>query len=229
MLRSLFASAAVAVIFVACSSTNDTTTSDAGTNKDAAGGDAGPSDSAPATCSSPGQATPGPADTHCTDTDGGAIVQPTSMASCHTDAGMDMDGGMMGCPYGDTMFGMEADDDDCKYHVKWTASPICEGSAGVTFTVVATNKTDNSPLTGAGTIAETFTTTPGDASCDNASTHPGPNSGVVLAEGPPGTYKGNVVFDQAGAWTVRFHFHEECDDTLDDSPHGHAAFHLTVP
>jgi hypothetical protein len=42
-------------------------------------------------------------------------------------------------------------------------------------------------------------------------------------------YAGPVIFDAPGDWTLRFHLHEECDDTLDDSPHGHAAFHITVP
>jgi hypothetical protein len=68
-----------------------------------------------------------------------------------------------------------------------------------------------------------------DGGCDNVSTHPGPNSGVVLDEGPPGTYSGRIAFDQPGQWTVRFHFHEECADLRDTSPHGHVAFHITVP
>jgi hypothetical protein len=126
------------------------------------------------------------------------------------------------------MFGQESDDDDCKYHVKWSSSPICQGADGVAFTVIATNKTDSSPLTGAKPYAEVFTTSPADAGCDNVSNHPSPNSGVNLVEGPPGTYTGKVQFDQAGQWTVRFHFHAECDDLLDDSQHGHAAYHITV-
>ena len=51
----------------------------------------------------------------------------------------------------------------------------------------------------------------------------------ILGEGPPGTYTGRIVFDEAGEWTVRFHFNENCLDVLPDSPHGHAAFHLTLP
>ena len=53
------------------------------------------------------------------------------------------------------MFGNESDDDDCKYHLKWSATPICEGSPGVIFTVFTTHKIDSvdgsagSPLTGA--------------------------------------------------------------------------------
>jgi hypothetical protein len=193
-----------------------------------------PSDAgAAATCAAPGAATPGQADTHCS----GGKVQTTSMASCHPQDAAAGDGGTSSgddggapCPYGDTAYGQESDDDDCKYHVTWSARAICEGVAGVPFTVVATNKTDGSPLTGAGTVAEVFTTSPGSPpGCDNTSSHPGPNSGVVLTEGPAGTYKGNIVFDAPGQWTVRFHFHEECADLLDDSPHGHAAYHLTVP
>jgi hypothetical protein len=221
----------VAALIAACTSDDGAAhPTDASTTVDGQATDGG-ADVAPATCPTPGSATSGPADTHCAAADGGAArAQATSAASCHPDAGGD-DGGANdeGCPYGDTMFGQEADDDDCKYHVAWTASPICEGAGGVAFKVVATNKTDNTPLTGAGTSAEVFTSSPADAGCDNVSTHPGPNSGVTLTEGPPGTYTGRVAFDAPGAWTVRFHFHAECEDLLPDSPHGHAAFHVTVP
>jgi hypothetical protein len=227
LVSALGVACTVALVGVGCSSSSTGTpagdaSSEASTND--AGGDA------TATCASPGKVTAGPADTHCAASDAGpATVQPTSAASCHPDTGGDDAGGDSGCPFGDTMYGQSGDDDDCKYHVQWSSSPLCEGSAGVAITVVATNKTDGSPLIGANTSVETFTTTPGDASCDNASTHPGPNSGVVLTEGPPGTYTGHVQFDAAGAWTLRFHFHEECADVLPDSPHGHAAFHLTLP
>jgi hypothetical protein len=189
-------------------------------------------DATVASCASPGGPTPGPADTHCIDTDGGLIVQPTSEADCHPDVGAP-DGGDDDCPYDTTKYGTEAYDDDCKYHVSWSSTPLCEetsaGKGAVIVTVVATNLGDGSPLTGANTIVEFFTTTPGDASCDDMSTHPGFNSGVMLAEGPPGTYTGPLYFDAPGQWTMRFHFHEECADILDDSPHGHAAFHLTLP
>jgi hypothetical protein len=51
-----------------------------------------------------------------------------------------------------------------------------------------------------------------------------------VVEEPPGTYTiGPVVFDEAGDWTVRFHFNELCCDVVPDSPHGHAAFHIHVP
>jgi hypothetical protein len=40
---------------------------------------------------------------------------------------------------------------------------------------------------------------------------------------------GPIVFDQPGKWVVRFHFFENCDDLVEDSPHGHAAFYVQVP
>jgi hypothetical protein len=233
------AATSVLFVFVACSSDNSSPNnpSDAGSDRNVADTSSdinnntdspGPTDAGndSATCANPGGPTPGAADTHCTDTDGGKIVQSTDPASCHPDGGDDA--GDQGCPYGDTMYGQESDDDDCKYHVKWSSDPICQGAAGTKFTVVATTRTDNKAATGAAIIAEVFTTSPADADCDNQSTHPGPNSGVKLTEGPPGTYVGNIQFDQAGQWTVRFHLHEDCADLLPDSPHGHAAYHITV-
>jgi hypothetical protein len=145
-------------------------------------------------------------------------------------------GGDDSCDYGATMYGLVADDDDCKYHVVWSSTPICEGAPGVVFTVKATHKTDGSPLTGANPGVEAFTTSPGDwdsaAYCDDMSTHPSapPGGGFwPLTEGPPGTYTGPVQFDQSGQWTIRYHFYHNCFDVLPDSPHGHAAFHITVP
>jgi len=163
-----------------------------------------------------------------------------SGASCCVgeDAGAG-DGGDQGCPYGETMYGMEGDDDDCKYHVTWTSTPICEGAPGSQFVVKAFYKTRSGaggaplPLTGANPETETFTTTTGDwdaaSYCDDGSHHPGPTSGAHMIEGPPGTYTANVQFDQPGLWTVRFHFNEECADVSPESPHGHAAFHFNVP
>lgn len=131
--------------------------------------------------------------------------------------------------YGSTMYGTEGDDDDCKYHVTYTASPICENN-GTYFVVKASYLAKaGSPVTGASTFAELCFE--GDA------THvtPGidarpPNGKQQVVEGPPGTYTiGPVQFDESGQWTVRFHFNEFCCDVAADSPHGHAAFHITVP
>ncbi len=143
-------------------------------------------------------------------------------------------GGASMCPYGATEYGNEADDDDCKYRVTWAATPICEQPGAVTFTVVATYKAGGAPLTNAGTITETFTTTPGDQDaasyCDDLSTHLAPvlSNKNKLTEGPPGTYVGPVAFDRPGPWTVRFHFFANCTDAP-TAPHGHVAFHVTLP
>lgn len=206
-----------------------------GCDSGSTGTDAG-SDAGPLTCAAPGMPTAGAPDTHC-----GSTVQATDQASCFgspEDAGPEPDAGVAddagtgpGCEYGATLFGMEGDDDDCKYHVSWTSSSICEGSPGVTFTVVATNKSDGSSVTGAQMRAETFVSI--DDPCDEAlgSGHTGPGSEVALTESTttPGTYVGNVAFDQAGQWTIRFHLFELCSDEPEDSPHGHVAFRLTVP
>jgi hypothetical protein len=135
--------------------------------------------------------------------------------------------GENGPDYGATMYGTEGDDDDCKYHTSYTATPICEND-GVYFVVTANYLTrGGAPLTGACAYAEL---------CLN-SMHlvPSVNSRPPLGnqqvvEGPPGTYTiGPVLFDVPGMWTVRFHFNEICCDVADDSPHGHAAYFVDVP
>ena len=245
---ALLTGAALVSVVVACSSddtSNNNPGTDAGAKDSTSGQDTStgtdsappPADTGPTTCSNPGSATQGPADTHCQ----GQQPQPVSAGSCFVDAAADDaggddagdDGGGDTCDYGDTMFGQEGDDDDCKYHVKWSASPICEGNDGVTFTVNVTTKTDGAKVTGIpqGIRPEVFIPTTLDAACDDQSTHPSPSKNPLLVETPAGsgTYVGKVIFDAPGEWTVRFHIHEECADLLEDSPHGHAAFHVTVP
>jgi hypothetical protein len=157
----------------------------------------------------------GAADTHCSLPDGGSRAQPTSQASCALAAGADAGT----TDYGAPMYNSEADDDDCKYHLKFTATPVYENT-DVNFTVTATTKSDGLPATGANLDAEVYLD----------STHPAPNSGQHTTESPPGTYKiGPVRFDKAGQWTVRFHLFEQCLDSVPDSPHGHAAFFIDVP
>ncbi len=191
------------VLSGACSTSNSTTPSDGGI-----AADAGPS----------GGPVSGAQDSHC-----GTKVQETSSAGCHPDAGPPMDAGGgdggMDEPFGDTLFNSEGDDDDCKYHVKWSANGIYQNT-DVTFTVVATNKSDSSPLHGSPVSAEVF--------LDD--THPAPNSNQKANEGASGTYTvGPIRFDASGKWTLRFHFHEECEDLTEDSPHGHIAFFVNVP
>jgi hypothetical protein len=134
------------------------------------------------------------------------------------DAG-EADGGAADTPdYGPTMAGSEGDDDDCKYHVKWQSTAVSE-NADVTFQIVATAKKDGSALAGAKPYAEIYLN----------DTHPAPNTPVATTETTPGTYTiGPVRFDAAGNWNVRFHFHDECNDS-EESPHGHAAFFVKVP
>jgi len=161
----------------------------------------------------------GVADTHCV----GMPAQMTSQAVCELapDLGSkSVDAGASaGSQYGATMFGSEGDDDDCKYHVTFTVTPVYEHT-NVTFTVSATYKTDGTPVIGANTIIQAYL----------SDTHPAPNAPTTTVEGPIGTYTiGPVLFDAAGRWTVRFHFFENCGGADPRSPHGHAAFYLDVP
>lgn len=175
----------------------------------------------PASCPSPGGPVAGNADSHCVGDGGTAIVQTTSTASCHpgvVDASAS-DAGASG-DYGPPLDNASGDDDDCKYHVSWTSTPVCTGGDGVAFTVIATHKADNSPLTGANMEAEVFLSL----------VHPSPTPFVTAVEGPPGTYVTKPAkLDASGDWTIRYHFFEDCEDTLPDSPHGHAAFFVHAP
>jgi hypothetical protein len=206
------------VMLAACSSSNT----------------AGPDAEAPV-CHPSGGPVPGPADMHCV-VDGKQVVQSTDMASCLAgdldagdgvgtasgDGGPIADGGdcSLGYGYTPTLYGQSGSDDDCKYDVQWTSTPICENQ-NVYFTVTATRRTDHMPVTGASIVPEVV------LDCTypilNAPAFPSP-------EGPPGTYKvGPIVFDMPGKWTVRFHFFYECYHLVPTSPHGHAAFWVNVP
>ena len=152
----------------------------------------------------------GALDTHCSG------PGPTVVGTCMTPGASD--GGAPMVDYGPTLFNAEGDDDDCKYHVSWTSTPVRENT-NVTFTMMLTKLADASTATGAGIRAEVFLT----------DTHPVPPP-PQATESPAGTYKvGPIKFDAPGDWTVRFHFYEDCDDAPADSPHGHAAFYVRVP
>ena len=95
--------------------------------------------------------------------------------------------------YGATMYGTEGDDDDCKYHVSYETTPLCEND-GVYLIVTAHYLTrDGTPLTGACTQAEL---------CLN-NDHVGPEADVVgsepVVEGPPGTYTITAVHEKFGS------------------------------
>jgi len=156
----------------------------------------------------------GELDMHCKDADGGVIAQPVGL--CMTGGG-EPDGGVI-VEEGAPMFNAEGDDDDCKYHIRWTSTPVRE-NASVTFTVTLTKLVDMTPATGAGLHAEVFLT-------DTHPAAPPPEA----AESAGGKYTvGPIKFDAPGDWTVRFHFYEECNDAPEDSPHGHGAFFVHVP
>jgi hypothetical protein len=160
-------------------------------------------------CGAAGGPIAGAQDTHCA----GVPAQVTQAALC------DAPSGDKTIDYGATRYNDEADDDDCKYHVTYSATPILQNT-DVTFTVVATKKTDGTAAAGANIAGEVFLN-------DN---HPAPNSGQQTTEVSPGTFRiGPVRFDAPGMWTVRFHLFQRCTDGDDASPHGHAAFYVSVP
>jgi hypothetical protein len=210
-------------------------------------------------CSPSGSAAKGPADSHCNGAAPQTVSAPACSAMTDDDAGSATDAGsndattaeggageagalgaaptmgLCGAPpgnianatsaFGATMYGTEGDDDDCKYHVSYETTPLCEND-GVYLVVKANYLTrDGAPLTGACTQAEMC--------LNNQHVGPAPTDAIgsePVIEGPPGTYTiGPVVFDEAGTWTVRFHFNEICCDLVPDSPHGHAAFFVDVP
>jgi hypothetical protein len=135
-----------------------------------------------------------------------------------SDGGADDGGGSGGSTYGPTLYNAEGDDDDCKYHVSWKSTAVKE-NVGVFFYVNAIRRVDGKPVTGANVQVEVY--------IDN---HPTPSTDIPNTESAGGNYKiGPIVFDEPGKWTVRFHFYETCSDQPQDSPHGHAAFFVSVP
>jgi hypothetical protein len=170
--------------------------------------------------SSPSGPTGGPVmgalDTHCRDADGG--VMATVIGAClPAGTGPQPDGGVVS-QYGPTLYNAEGDDDDCKYHVKWTSTAIRQG-ADVAFTLTLTKLADGTPAMGAGINAEVYL----------SDTHPA-QPPPTASESSGGVYTVSPIkFDAPGDWTVRFHFFEDCDDVPADSPHGHAAFFVRVP
>lgn len=161
-----------------------------------------------------------PTDT-CKAADGGRIQLTVDPAECHPDAAAEEQGDGGGDGYPATNCGNEADDDDCKYHVKVTSTPIIKDQ-DVTLTVQLTNVVGGAAVSGnalksmeqrtvegvhIGPVEATFTETPA-------------NSGV---------YKTSPIkFDASGRWLIRFHIREDCADSP-TSPHGHIAFFIDVP
>jgi hypothetical protein len=162
-------------------------------------------------CGPTGGPVAGAADTHC----GSTVVTPSQsecMGMAPADAGMAEE-------EPEVRFNAEADDDDCKYHVKFTTTPVTE-NADVTVTAVITRKSDGQPATAAEAELEWFL----DA------THPAPNTNPKTTETTPGTYAISPLrFNAAGQWTMKFHLYGSCSDAAEESPHGHVSFYLAVP
>ena len=199
----LLATLSVAVPFAnGCSSDSATPSGDGG----GSGGGGG-------ACASPGGPAAEPADHHC-EADSGPIVQATGACTKETGGDAGPAEATPG-PWG----GMSSADDDCKYDVSYTMTPVCE-KEDVTVTVTVKKRTDHSALTGADPSLEVL----------DPSGLPGVGEGSQKStEKPGGVYEiGPIHFNKPGKWTMRFHFFETCADT-EDSPHGHAAFFIDVP
>jgi hypothetical protein len=152
----------------------------------------------------------GPDDMHCMGVDPIMVSQ----ASCHppADAGAPPDNTDGGEPEPETHFNGVADDDDCKYHVVWSSSPVAVNQP-VTLSLMLTKLAENNaPASNADVVIE--------AALTDTPTHPIPNSGYKTTESPAGS----------GKYTITpLKFDETCEDKLEDSPHGHATFHYLVP
>jgi hypothetical protein len=176
-------------------------------------------DSKGASCAMPGAAVAGTPDSHCS----GMPAQAVDPAACTPpDAGPGTPDAApdTGDDFGATMDNAEGDDDDCKYHLAWTSTSLCE-NGDVFFTLTGTIKSTGAPMTGAEPYIEGFLS-------DDPS-HVVPNSGATTTDLGDGKYEiGPIHFDKPGKWTVRFHVYATCADS-EASPHGHAAFFVNLP
>jgi hypothetical protein len=209
------------VLLAACSGTSNT--SDGGTH-DAGLGDLGPA----------GGPVSGDPDTHCSLPGGGdgGINMVRQAACAPPDAGVGIDVGTStttdSCNFGATNHNTSANDDDCKYHVSFSSTPVYR-NFDVDFDVSVTRLADGSAVTGAAINPEVFLASPDPTAACPPSARPAPNTTLMKSEPMPGHYRvGPIQFDQPGDWTVRFHFFEDCFDAP-ESPHGHAAFLIRVP
>jgi hypothetical protein len=174
------------------------------------------------TTTSTAAAVMGAADSHCAGKP--VVVADPAVCKAIHDAGTAGDGGADAGmddgtgDYGPTSYNSEAEDDDCKYHMKWESTNVAENT-DITFKVTITNRKDSSPVGGGKPYIEAFLDTK----------TPAPNSPSMTTETAAGVYTiGPVRFDKPGNWNVRFHVHDECNDS-ETSPHGHAAFFVKVP
>lgn len=205
-----------------------------------------------ASCSSSSDSSPtgavggpvsGAVDAHCA----ARPVVEVDPAACHADSPEEGQAGASGrdddaagaagkkceqthdAEYGDTLPNDQGDDDDCKYHVSWTSTPI-RRSEDVTLTVTAKDLATDAPLEPlSGDHKLPLSRLEVYQPCEPTRLGPAQNAQAAFQETTPGVYKaGPLRFDQAGTWVVRFHFYEQCNDG-EASPHGHVAFFIDVP
>ena len=154
---------------------------------------------------------------------GGAPADSSDTGSAGSDCNATHD-----ADYGDTLYGNEGDDDDCKYHASWTSTPI-RLNQDVTFTVTTKDNTTNEPLEALADGVLPLTRLEVYEPCQPNRRPPAQDFSAKYAETAPGVYTaGPFRFDQSGRWVVRFHLYEQCLDG-DASPHGHIAFFVDVP
>jgi hypothetical protein len=203
---ALAAGCAALMTTAACGSDSEPG-ADGGADADAATPDGGTAE----TGAGAGGPVAGAVDNHC-----GTKVQATSEASCKAPV---PDGGVPIEEEAPPMYNASGDDDDCKYHLSFTTTPVAKNS-DIFITAVVMRKSDSKPATDADVEVEGLV----------SPTHPIPNSDAKTVETSPGTYKiGPLRFDASGRWTVRFHLYETCNEAQEDSPHGHAGFYFDVP
>jgi len=163
-------------------------------------------------CSAPGGPVLGVADNHCSSSH--VTVDP---GICSSGVTNEDDAGAPETE--NVLYNREGDDDDCKYHIKWSASTVCE-NADVMLQVQLTAKSDGAGVAGATPWAEAFLVN---------QTHSAHYENQTYHEESAGNYSiGPIRFDAKGQWTLKFHFFPDACDVL-ESPHGHVAFFVNVP
>jgi hypothetical protein len=139
-----------------------------------------------------GGAVAGPADDHC-GAAGSIMAEKVGMcvALGSTDGGAGADAGTTMPEQGLVLYNSEGYDDDCKYHVSFTSTPV-RLNDNVTFTITLTGLDPAGPAKDADLDAEVF--------LDELT--PAPNTSPTSSETSPGVYKfGPVKFDKPGRWT----------------------------
>lgn len=208
------------------------------------------SSDAPAAASTANGVVVGPADNHC-----GGHYRKADYLNCHGDqdtsgdssdsggassGGASSSAGNGGAPdcnfvhdvgYGDPMFNDSGDDDGCKYHMTWSATPIAKNQP-FTLTVEATNLRTGEPLD---TIAAQVPGKPALSRIEPAvpcepSHHPPTEAyEAEVKQIAPGKFTvGPFSLDESGRWVIRYHFYEECVDSP-TTPHAHVSFFVDVP